>query len=131
MVKMANQNFSPKLLKLWGAVNRPVEEDGEFSVRAREAFRDGCLALGHDERVRNLYRVNDKLSNRASFFAPNPPQEHFLKNRTGRDIVLKCRQVGFTTLSSIRGLDYALWEPNSKCGILAHLQLTVTTIFND
>lgn len=108
-----------------------VEEDGEVSDRARLLFRDEMLRLGHDERVRNLYRVNSKLSNRAEFFVPNPPQDEFLVERTGRDICLKCRQVGFTTLSGVRGLDYALWEPNMKCGILAHLQITVTTIFND
>jgi hypothetical protein len=98
---------------------------------AKLVFRDEMLKLGHDERVRNLYRINDKLSNAATFFIPNEPQDRFLRSRQGRDIVLKSRQIGFTTLSAIRGLDYALWEPNSKCGIMAHLQNTVTTIFND
>lgn len=124
-------HFSKKFLKLWKSVQRQVEQDGEYSLEARKLFRDGCLALGHEERCRNLYRINSKLANKAAFFVPNPPQEIFFQTRSGRDIVLKCRQVGFTTLSAIRGLDYALWEPNAKCGILAHLQLTVTTIFND
>lgn len=131
---MANpSHFTPEFLALWNSVQQIVEEDGEVSDRAKLAFRDGCLKLGHEQRVRNLYRINDKLKSKAVFFGAvlNSSQENFLANRTGRDVCLKCRQVGLTTLSGVRGLDYALWEPNAKCGILAHLQLTVTTIFTD
>jgi hypothetical protein len=124
-----DQHFSPGFRKAFAFVQKVADESGE--EEARVAFRDQMLKLGHEERVRNLYRVSSKLTNRAEFFVPNSPQEKFLQSRTGRDIVLKCRQIGFTTLSGIRGLDYALWEPNAKCGIMAHAQLTVTTIFND
>ena len=89
------------------------------------------VKLGHDERVRNLYRINSKINNKAEFFVPNRQQDQLLRGRAPRNIVLKSRQVGMTTLSAVSGLDYALWEQNSKCGIIAHLQITVTTIFND
>ncbi len=108
-----------------------IEEEGEVTQNVKTFFRDEMLRLGHEERVRNLYRVKNKLTSKAEFFSPNEPQEKFLASRKGRDIVLKIRQVGFTTLSGVRGLDYALWEANQSCLILAHLQLTVTTIFND
>jgi hypothetical protein len=116
-------------MALWKEVEM-LSNDGQEDA-AKLAFRDGCIALGHDERVRNLYRVNDKLSSKAVFFRMNEPQEAFFTTRKGRDVVLKIRQVGFTTLSGVRGLDYALWEPNTKCGIMAHLQITVGTIFTD
>lgn len=101
--------------------------DEEISI----AFRDGCLALGHLERVRNLYRIQDKLSRKASFFIPNKNQLKYLQTRKGRDIILKIRQVGFTTLSCIRALDMALWEPNMRTGIMAHKNEVVGTIFVD
>jgi hypothetical protein len=95
------------------------------------AFRDEMLKLGHDERVKNLYRIQDKLTKKSTFFKANKPQERYLKERGMRNIVLKCRQVGFTTVNCIRGLDYALWESNFRAGILCHKLGTVKTIFND
>ena len=89
------------------------------------------VALGHEERIQNLYRVQDKLTKKASFFQPNAPQKRYLKQKAKRNIILKCRQVGFTTLNCIRALDYALWEPNSRSGILCHKLHTVKSIFND
>lgn len=106
-------------------------EDGSIPWEVRLAFRDMCISLGHLERVRNLYRVQAKLSRKAEFFVPNGPQETYLNVRKGRDIILKIRQVGFTTLSCIRALDYALWEPNMRTGIMAHQQNVVGTIFED
>lgn len=121
--------FSDKFKETYEQVLKVKEEHGEQA--ARLAFRDAMLTLGHDERVKNLYRVQDKLTKKASFFKPNGPQEYYLKTKSTRNIVLKCRQVGFTTLNCIRALDYALWEPNSRTGILCHKLSTVKTIFND
>lgn len=129
--KQTNLHYSPAFLKLWKEVQDAVEAEGQITDAVRKLFRDGVLRLGHEERVRNLYRINGKLTNSADFFVPNKPQSDFLEFHKGRDIVLKSRQIGMTTLSGVRGLDYALWEPNSKCGIMAHQQNTVTTIFND
>jgi hypothetical protein len=106
-------------------------ETDEVPEEIRIAFRDAMLSLGHLERVRNLYRVQDKLSRKAAFFRPNSRQESYLATKKGRDVILKIRQVGFTTLSCIRALDYALWEPNYRTGIMAHQQNVVATIFED
>lgn len=122
-------HYTPKFAKAYNRVLEVAATKGDEA--AKIAFRDEMLKLGHEERVRNLYRINDKLSSKAVFFKPNPPQEQFFKTKQGRDIVLKCRQVGFTTFSGVRGLDKALWEANTRCGIMAHLQLTVGTIFTD
>lgn len=122
-------HYSPKFLAAYERVFKVLEEQGEFA--AKVAFRDEMVAIGHEERIRNLYRINDKLSAKAVWFKPNAPQEEYLKTKTKRGVILKCRQVGFTTLSGVRGLDKALWEENMKTGIMAHLQLTVGTIFTD
>lgn len=113
----------------------PVEalmvQEGGVTDNVRLLFRDKCLEIGHPERVRNLYRVSHKVSQKATFFIPNGPQERYLATKTNRSIIVKIRQVGFTTLSCIRALDLALWEPNMKTGILAHTEKVVGTIFAD
>lgn len=103
----------------------------EGQERGMLAFRDAMLKLGHEERIRNLYRVQDKLTKQAKFFVPNGPQEKYLKTKHVRNIILKCRQVGFTTLNCIRALDYAIWESNMRTGIMCHKLQVVKTIFND
>jgi len=122
-------HYTPKFQIAFEEVKKIAEEKG--IAAGRVAFRDAMLALGHEERIKNLYRVQDKLSKKAIFFKPNGPQQQYLKTKGSRNTVLKCRQVGFTTLNCIRGLDYAIWEPNSRSGILCHKLGTVKTIFND
>lgn len=125
-------HYTDKFLEEWHALQPIFEADtSEDKLPSRTAFRDAMLRLGHEERVRNLYRVKDKLSRKSLFFVPNGPQENYLSTKTNRTIILKIRQVGFTTLSCIRALDYALWEPNAATGIMAHLQTVVSTIFQD
>lgn len=122
-------HYTPKFQAAFEEVKKIAEEKG--IAAGKVAFRDAMLSLGHDERIRNLYRIQDKLTKKAVFFAPNRPQEQYLKQKSTRNIILKCRQVGFTTLNCIRALDYALWEPNSRTGVLCHKLGTVKTIFND
>ena len=122
-------HYTPKFLEAYNKVKAIVESEG--LARGKLAFRDAMLELGHEERVKNLYRIQDKLTKKAAFFQPNVPQAGYLKTKSMRNIVLKCRQVGFTTLNCLRGLDYALWEPNFRAGILCHKLGTVKTIFND
>lgn len=42
-------------------------------------------------------------------FKPNRAQRRFLRSIHYRNIMLKARQLGFTTLSAILFLDHALW----------------------
>jgi hypothetical protein len=128
-IRISFLHYTPKFLEAYDKVKKVVAEKGIEAGKL--AFRDAMLALGHEERVRNLYRIQDKLTKKASFFQPNVPQARYLSTKSMRNIVLKCRQVGFTTLNCIRGLDYALWEPNFRAGILCHKLGTVKTIFND
>lgn len=122
-------HYTEKFLKAYQAVQEIGEAQGEEALKV--AFRDAMLELGHEERIKNLYRVQDKLTKQAVFFRPNEPQKKYLSTKGKRNIILKCRQVGFTTLNCIRALDYALWESNSRSGILCHKLHTVKSIFND
>lgn len=108
-----------------------LHDAGAEEAELKKAFRDGCLKLGHLERVQNLYRIQSKLGRSAAWFQPNKSQLKYLRSKKGRDIILKIRQVGFTTLSCVRGLDLALWESNTRTGIMAHTEKVVATIFKD
>lgn len=64
-------------------------------------------------------------------FKPNRAQRRFLKRIHHRNIILKARQLGFTTLIAIVWLDHALWVANSRCGIIAQDKEAAEIIFRD
>lgn len=70
-------------------------------------------------RLNNLYYITDKDGKRVKF-KPNLAQSEFLQGWTGRDIILKARQLGFTTLMCIVGLDEAVFNGNWNVAIIAH-----------
>lgn len=124
-------HYTAKFKRAFAGVQKLIDTEGEINEAVQLAFRDAMLKLGHEERVRNLYRVKGKLQRDAVFFVPNEPQESYLATRKGRDIILKVRQVGFTTLSCVRAYDMAVWEANTNTGIMAHQENVVKTIFQD
>lgn len=64
-------------------------------------------------------------------FKPNRAQRRFLARLHHRNIILKARQLGFTTLIAIAWLDHALFNANSRCGILAQDREAAEVIFRD
>lgn len=64
-------------------------------------------------------------------FKPNRAQRRFISRLHHRNIILKARQLGFTTLIAIAWLDHALFNPNSRCGIIAQDRETAEAIFRD
>lgn len=53
-------------------------------------------------------------------FKPNANQRRFLSEMHFRNIILKARQLGFTTLIAILWLDHALFNANQQCCMIAH-----------
>lgn len=64
-------------------------------------------------------------------FKPNRAQRRLLKRMHSRNIILKARQLGFTTLICIFFLDCALFRPNIRAGIIAHEEDAAKAIFRD
>lgn len=64
-------------------------------------------------------------------FIPNAMQVKFLKNLHNRNIILKSRQLGFTTLMSILELDTALFNADHNAVVIAHTEDDATEIFRD
>ncbi len=65
------------------------------------------------------------------FFRPNRPQKRLLANLWHRNVILKARQLGFTTLVCILWLDTALFNENMRCGIIAQDRDAAEVIFRD
>lgn len=53
-------------------------------------------------------------------FVMKPEQYDFFKNMHSKNLVLKARQIGFTTLIQIYFLDCAIFNSNTSCGVIAH-----------
>ena len=81
-------------------------------------------------RLENLYRIVNERGEECAFKL-RPVQERFLKSMVHRNILLKARQLGFTSLLNILALDTALFWPNLRIGIIAHTRDDAAVIFRD
>lgn len=96
--------------------------------RARHFVRR-CLS-DRNWRLRNLYWIIDKDGNKIRF-KPNFTQERVLRRLSAskRNVFLKSRQHGITTLMCILGLDTCLFRSNTTAGIVAHRRLDAESFF--
>lgn len=81
-------------------------------------------------RIANLYTITDKKG-RAVQFRPWDEQREFLEQIHSRNLILKCRQRGFTTLMCIVQLDDCLFRHNIKAAVIAHKLDDAKVIFRD
>ena len=88
-------------------------------------------------RLCNLYRIitKDGTDDDAGLvvqFKPNRAQRRLLARLHNRNIILKARQLGFTTLISLLWLDTALFSKDPiRCGIIAQGREDAEVIFRD
>lgn len=64
-------------------------------------------------------------------FVPNEAQLHFINNYHFRTIILKARQLGFTTFVSVYFLDCALFRKNIRAGMIAQTGPIAQRLFRD
>ncbi len=64
-------------------------------------------------------------------FRPNKAQRRFIARLWHRNLILKARQLGFTTLIAVMWLDHALFNANQRCGIIAQDRDAAEAIFRD
>lgn len=64
-------------------------------------------------------------------FKPNEAQWDFINSFHYRSIILKSRQLGFSTLIALMWLDHALFNRSQRCGIVAQDRETAENIFRD
>lgn len=77
-----------------------------------------------------LYKIKDKDGNIVPYY-PNDAQKNLHRNQWYRNVVLKARQLGFSTDIDIQALDYALFNRDVNVGIIAHNLEAARNIFRD
>jgi len=80
-------------------------------------------------RIQKLYKITTKDAKTITF-RPNKAQKHFFLNRTKRNIILKSRQLGFTTFACMDMFDDAMWNTNFNSLLIAQDQDTMHQIFD-
>lgn len=75
--------------------------------------------LSKEWRLNNLYKIRNKEGKLVKFVL-NRAQRHFLEHAWFRNLILKARQLGFTTFEAIDALDDVLFTPNKDALMIAH-----------
>lgn len=87
------------------------------------------------KRINSLYKIlikgEEGGSDLVAQFKMNRAQRRFVERLHNRNLILKARQLGFTTLICIVWLDHALFNPNVRCGIIAQDREAAEVIFRD
>src|SRR3990167_10987480 len=85
--------------------------------------------LDKEWRVNNLYKIMDKKRNLIKF-KRNKAQKDFNEKKWSRNLILKSRQLGFTTDECIDSLDDVLFSKNTECLLIAHNLDAAKAIFD-
>lgn len=81
-------------------------------------------------RLNTLYFIKNKKGKKVRF-RPNSSQRDFYINEHGNDLILKARQLGFTTWKMIFDLDDCLFIPNHTAGCICHNKDAAKDIFRN
>lgn len=81
-------------------------------------------------RLNNLYFVKNESGDKV-LFRLRWAQKFFLKHIWFLNIILKARQLGFTTVICVYFLDCILFQDNKSAGIIAHTQDDAENIFGN
>lgn len=81
-------------------------------------------------RLNTLYHIKNKQGKKV-LFTPNKEQEDFYCGQHNRDIILKVRQLGFTTFKMISDLDDCLFIENFSAGCICHNMESAKDIFRN
>lgn len=79
-------------------------------------------------RINNLYKIVDK-NGRLVTFRENEHQAMVNRDTSNEKIILKSRQIGFSTGCLIRLFDKSIWTPNQTSVIIAHEQDSIKKLF--
>lgn len=78
-----------------------------------------------------MVKAPDGNDNSVVPFVPNKAQRRLMARMHHRNIIIKARQLGFTTLVAILWLDHALFNADQRCGIIAQDREAAEVIFRD
>lgn len=87
--------------------------------------------LGSGRLYKILIKGDDEDIGTIAQFVPNPAQADLLTTMHNRTLILKARQLGFTTAIAICWTDHALFNANQRVGIIAHHMDPAAEILRD
>jgi hypothetical protein len=64
-------------------------------------------------------------------FLPNAAQRRLVERLHNRNVILKARQLGFSTVVAILWLDHALFQADQRCVVIAHNLDDAESLFRD
>lgn len=101
-------------------------------MAAQEAFRKSLIDQLSDWRWRlnNLYSIIDENGKRVPF-QMNWAQEALFNDMHYMNVILKARQLGFTTFIQVFMLDACVFNRDIRAGTIAHTLQDAQTIFRD
>jgi hypothetical protein len=100
------------------------------------ARQDASLKRAHETlgnwrwRLNNLYHITDKQGRRVRF-EMNWAQESLFDEMHYQNVILKARQLGFSTFIQIFMLDACLFNSNVRAGTIAHNLTDAQKLFRD
>ncbi|WP_036289560.1 hypothetical protein [Methylosinus sp. PW1] len=96
------------------------------------ALADPMWRVCSGQLYRILVKSPDEITGETNIaFKPNRAQRRLLASLWHRNLILKARQLGFTTLIAILWLDHALFNSDQRCGIIAQDREKAQEIFRD
>lgn len=81
-------------------------------------------------RLNCFYYIKDKNGKKIKF-RPNREQRKYYTDSHKRDVILKARQLGFTTFKMISNLDTCLFKKNFSAGVICHSLEDAKDIFRN
>jgi hypothetical protein len=81
-------------------------------------------------RLNSIYTIVNDQGDKIPF-RMNDEQERLFDEMWYWNIILKARQMGFSTFIDLMGLDQALWVPNTRVGIIAQTEPDVIKLFKN
>lgn len=103
------------------------KNEAELALCLADPFWRVCSGQLYKIMIKGL----DDNDNAVVPFVPNQAQQRLLHRLHHRNIILKARQLGFTTLVAILWLDHALFNSDQRCGIIAQDREAAEAIFRD
>lgn len=93
-------------------------------------LRAGMILKNQYERLNSLYWIKDEDGRKVKFKF-NEAQEELYQEMWYQNLILKARQLGYTTFLCLFMLDAALFNSNIECGIVAHTVQDAGKIFEN
>src|SRR3990167_1991070 len=99
-------------------------------MAAAAVFRQGEQLADLRWRLNNLYYIVDEQGDRV-LFRLNWAQEKLFNDMHYWNVILKARQLGFTTFIQIYMLDQCMFNDNVRAGTIAHTREDAEAFFRD